>query len=98
MTLSGSFADGTGEVYDVSGTFHDTTIYQGALTGLAFNGFGDVKFKGDRGDHLYGQANVRSLTAPPQLEVYFTPAPPFALIDPTDGPVGISNCHIKSGV
>ena len=96
MTLSGSFADGTGEV-TVSGTLHDTTIYHGALTGLAFNGFGDVKLKATVAI-TYGQANVRSLTAPPQLEVYFTPAPPFALIDPSEGPVGISNCHIKSGV
>ena len=64
---------------------------------LVFSGFGEVKFKGDRGDHLYAQANVRFVTGPGELDFYFTPAAPFPFIQ-SDGPVGISNCHIKAGV
>jgi hypothetical protein len=101
MTLSGSFANGSGELYNVSGTIHDTTLYRGNPGGqeLKFNGFGDVKFTGDHGDHLFGQANVRFVTSPPELDFYFAPAPPASgVIDDGGGTVGISNCSIKAGV
>lgn len=99
ITLAGSFTDSSGEVWDVSGTLQDTSIYFGTpgSNQLVFSGFGEVKFKGDRGDHLYGQANVRFVTGPGELDFYFTPAAPFPFIQ-SDGPVGISNCHIKAGV
>jgi hypothetical protein len=96
ISLSGSFTDGAGEDWDVSGTVSDTSLFHGApgTQGLVFSGFGEVKLKGDRGDHLYGQANVRFVTGPGELDIYFTPAAPTAAAD-SDGPVGITNCHVK---
>jgi len=94
IVLSGSFTDPTGEVWNVSGTLQDNSIYFG-FSDLKFSAFGQVKLKGENGDHLYGQANVRFVTGPPELDIYFTPAAPFPFVQ-SDGPVGITNCHTKT--